>query len=138
MSNVPIPPLSGALSVHSFLKFVAIGGFSTGVQYLIAAVLHLAFGVSVVVASSVGFLVSTVLNYFLNKRLTFGADSSHKSSAPKFALAAATGLTLNTLSMFLFLRAGVPAVGAQLITTMGVLVWNYTINGLWTFRKPPP
>jgi putative flippase GtrA len=36
----------------------------------------------------------------------------------------------------LLIAAGLHPAPAQILTTAGVLIWNYTLNALWTFKKP--
>jgi putative flippase GtrA len=42
-------------------------------------------------------------------------------------------LLLNHLLLTLLTNAGLATVPAQLLTTGGVILWNYCIHGAWTF-----
>jgi putative flippase GtrA len=55
--------------------------------------------------------------------------------APRFILAASTGLLLNYGLLSLLLSLGMHAAVAQILTTIGVLLWNYVISGIWTFKQ---
>jgi len=88
-----------------------------------------------VIASSIGFSISALLNYALNKKLTFGSTRRHSAALPRFTAVAFTGLLLNTCLLWL-----VTAVLeqhyliAQVIATATTLIWNFWLNRVWTFR----
>lgn len=129
MSTRPSPSLLRSLSA-----FLAVGGLCTLVQYGAMGLLIQA-GMPAVLASGTGFVASAALNYLLNRRTTFGSDRPHRSAVPRFVAIALMGLLLNTLLLTLLTGAGVALLSAQLLTTTGVLAWNYCLHGAWTFRR---
>jgi putative flippase GtrA len=91
-------------------------------------------GANPVFASSCGYVISALLNYYLNHRLTFRSAQSHRRALPRFAVIAAVGLLINsTLVWALSERGRLPYLAAQIIATAVVLVWNFTANRKWTF-----
>jgi putative flippase GtrA len=129
-------PRSGNISLRSLATFLVVGGFATGLQYAIMALLMALAGVPALAASNTGFAISAVANYLLNAKLTFRSERSHASTLPRFAVTAALGLGINSLLLSLLIAAGLHPAPAQILTTAGVLIWNYTLNALWTFKKP--
>ena len=129
-------PRSGNISLRSLASFVVVGGFATGLQYAIMALLMGLAAVPALTASNIGFAISAVANYLLNARLTFRSERSHAATLPRFAITAALGLAINSLLLSLLIAAGLHPAPAQILTTAGVLIWNYTLNALWTFKKP--
>ena len=127
---------SGNISLRSLATFLVVGGFATGLQYAIMALLMALAGVPALAASNTGFAISAVANYLLNAKLTFRSERSHASTLPRFAVTAALGLGINSLLLSLLIAAGLHPAPAQILTTAGVLIWNYTLNALWTFKKP--
>jgi putative flippase GtrA len=121
-------------SARSLIAFLYVGGASTAAHY-VAMLLLMRAGLPVATASGTGFALSALLNYLLNEQLTFQSDEQRRVTAPRFAVAAATGLLLNHFLLTTLIRAGLPTLPAQLLTTMGVIVWNYCIHGAWTFRR---
>ncbi|QBE63532.1 GtrA family protein [Pseudoduganella lutea] len=121
-------------SARSLFAFLCVGGASTAAHYLVMLLLMRA-GLPAVSASGIGFVLSALLNYLLNEQVTFHSHEQRRVTAPRFAVAAASGLLLNHLLLTALLRAGLPTLPAQLLTTMGVIVWNYCIHGAWTFRR---
>ncbi|WP_332875978.1 GtrA family protein [Massilia sp. S19_KUP03_FR1] len=126
---------AGNFSVRSFLTFVFVGGFATGLHYAIILFTVYALGWSLVYGSTLGFSLSAVVNYLLNVKLTFRSTQSHKNTAPRFFLVAGSGLVLNYGILSILLSLDAHAVIAQILTTIGVLIWNYIVSGLWTFRQ---
>lgn len=124
--------------VRRFLAFAFVGACATAIQYLVTLALVLGAHVALVPASAIGFVLSALANYLLNARFTFRSARAHRSAAPRFALTAGAGLCINSLLLSLFVAHGMGAVPAQVLTTLGVLVWNYGINSIWTFGTPAP
>jgi putative flippase GtrA len=129
-------PRSGNISLRSMASFLVVGGFATGLQYAIMALLMALAGLPALTASNIGFAISAVVNYLLNAKLTFRSERSHASTLPRFAVTAALGLGINSLLLSLLIAAGLHPAPAQILATGGVLIWNYTLNALWTFKKP--
>jgi len=123
----------GNFSLRSFGVFLLVGGFATALHYVLMAGLIALLGIQAVPASATGFAISAVVNYLLTARLTFRSKQAHTVTAPRFVVVAGTGLGLNALLLSLLLP-GLHLILAQLLTTIGVLIWNYSINGLWTFK----
>jgi len=128
---------SGNIGLRSLLTFAMVGGFATGLQYLLMIALIWLTGVSAVVASGIGFVVSAVANYLLNARFTFRSGTRHASAVPKFIATAGAGLLINSLLLMFMTSLGLHLILAQILTTLGVLLWNYILNALWTFRNRP-
>ncbi len=126
---------TGNLSSRSFLRFLLVGGGATLLQYLIMAALMALCEVPAVRASTIGFLLSAIFNYWANARFTFAAQGGHRRSILRFAVTLCAGLAINALVLYAFKKMGAAIWLAQLIATGVVLVWNYTINAIWTFRK---
>jgi putative flippase GtrA len=118
---------------RQFVRFLMVGGACTAFHYLVLiGLVHL--GWAAVPASSLGFSLSAVLNYALNRRLTFRSDAAHRRAVPRFALVALSGLALNAALLGLLHDGlGWHYLLAQVFATVGTLVWNFTLNRVWTF-----
>jgi putative flippase GtrA len=124
------------------LRFVAAGGVCTLLQYLVL-VLGVELGIAnAMLASGAGYVASSVLNYALNRRYTFGGAAPHQAAATRFIVVTASGLALNLAGMRL-LHAGLHwhYLYAQMLVTLLVLLWNFAWHRHWTFaaplRRPP-
>lgn len=119
-----------------FAKFLLIGAFATGIQYLILIVLAACFAVVPWLASSIGFAASSVLNYLLNYLVTFRSRQRHLVSGTRFAVMAAGGLALTAVLMKVLTAATHAYLICQVVTTALVLLVNYAVARLWVFSQP--
>jgi len=135
-------PLPAALAdstsvVRQFLIFAVVGAVSTGCHFLVLFALHEWCGLGVVAATSWGAAAGAVVNYILNRRVTFAASGAGAGAIPRFALVALTGLGLNSGSMAL-LEQSIPQVHylvRQCFVTGLVLLYSFSMNKFWTFRR---
>lgn len=135
--NAPRPLATNSnLSLRSLASFVLVGGFATGVQYALMSLLIWLADCPLVLASGVGFAISAVANYLLNARLTFRSNESHAKTLPRFIVTAVLGLLINSGLLAFLASLGMHPALAQPLTTVGVLLWNYMLNALWTFKNP--
>ena len=117
-----------------FLRFLLVGLFSTGLQYAVLIILVHVGIENVVLASSIGFGLSAIANYTLNRKYTFQAAVAHTRAFPKFAMVAATGLVINACLMWIgHSIVGMHYLLAQFCSTLGTLFWNFILNRNWTF-----
>jgi putative flippase GtrA len=120
---------------EQFLKFSVIGGIATLIHYLILGLLVEYWGVYPAAASAIGFTVSAIINYRLNRSLTFSSLLPHSFSFPRFIIVAVSALVLNTLVLsFCYEILSMYYLVAQLIATAIVLPWTFLGNRLWSFR----
>ena len=123
-------------SPQSLFSFILVGGFATSVQYALMLLLSRLLACPLVLASGIGFAVSAAANYLLNARLTFRSRERNRTTLPRFIVTAAFGLAINSVLLAFFASLGTHPAPAQLLTTLGVLLWNYTLSALWTFKHP--
>lgn len=115
-------------TVKQFGKFAAVGITSLAVDYILLLVLVELLHVDFLIATSVSFLASVVVNYFLSMRYVFSRrdDLSRKREFTIFAVLSAVGLGLNDL--FMFVGVAVLSIGYQvmkLISTFMVTWYNF-------------
>ncbi len=118
----------------TFGRFLLVGGLCTGLQYLLLVVLVEQVGFSATLASTIGYLASSVVNYFLNYSFTFNSTARHRHSLPRFLLISLCGLLLN--GAITFIGTNVYAANylvAQATATFVTLLWNFLVNLRWTF-----
>ena len=82
-------------------RFAVVGLLSTGVFYALLWFLVERADVPVLVATSVGFVVVTVMNYVLHYHWTFGSDNSHVYAFPKYVGMTVIGYFLNYSVMYM-------------------------------------
>jgi putative flippase GtrA len=111
-----------------FARFLGVGVVSFAVDYGLFFVLFHLLGVQYVVASTISFSLSLVLNYFLSLKFVFQAQPG-RNVAKEFAIyiglnAVALGLNQAILFMTVDWLGTNPLVG-KLIATAVVLVYNF-------------
>lgn len=116
------------------LRFTGIGGFCTVVQYIIMWLLTEILSVPPVTSSTVGYIISAIINFQLNKKYTFRSNKNNSEAIPRFIMVVIIGVFINGLSLELLIRALnthylIAQIGATLIT----LIWNFFANRIWTF-----
>lgn len=119
-----------------FIRFAGIGGVCTALQYLILILLVKLFDVYPVTASTIGYIISALLNYQLNRVYTFLSDAGHSYALPRFFAIAFAGLLLNAAvlgCMHSFL--GMHYILSQIVATAITLIWNFIANRTWTFSE---
>jgi putative flippase GtrA len=119
-----------------FIKFLGVGGAATAIQYGILMLLVELASVTPVVASTVGYIVSGLVNYTLNYHFTFGSSARHGVAGSKFIVVALVGLLINSSIVFLMNElGGLHYMASQVIATVCALVWNFTAHKCWTYRS---
>lgn len=122
--------------VRSISMFLLIGGLCTGLQYLILVLLVHYNSTDPTLASSIGFVISAVVNYLLNRRMTFQSGAPHRRAAPRFIIVASSGLLLNAVIMLIgtnILNWNYLLV--QIVATVIVLFFNYIAHRSWSFSE---
>jgi len=121
--------------LRQFMFFTAIGAIGTAGHYATLVFLVEVLHTPPVTASTFGFIVGAVINYFLNYHLTFHSHKPHRVALTKFLLIAITGAGLNTGLMYLFINLlGLHYFISQLLATGIVLLWNFLFSKYWAFQ----
>lgn len=118
-----------------FLKFAAGGAVGTALHYAVLVLWVEAAGGPVVPGTLAGFCAGALANYLIARRYVFASDRPHRSAAPRFALVAAVGATLNTAIVAFLYGAGAHYLAAQVAATGIVLAFNFLANRHWTFSR---
>lgn len=123
--------------VQQFLLFTGIGAIGTAGHYVTLVVLVETLHFAPLPASTLGFIVGALINYFLNYHYTFASTRSHRDTMIKFGIVALVGAIANSAVMHVALTwLGLYYLLAQILATIIVLVWNFSVNKLWTFATP--
>jgi len=123
--------------VTQFLCFAGVRAIGTLAHYGVLIMLVQGAGVGAVPASTAGFVVGALINYILNYRYTFASTRRHHETLLRFFIVAGVGLLLNGLLMTLGTKwLDLNYLLTQVLSTGFVLLWNFTINRIWTFRQP--
>jgi putative flippase GtrA len=116
-----------------FFRFFMVGAFSALVQFSVLTALVELFYFPPILGSSLGYLVGAFMNYTLNHYFAFKSQLPHKKALLRFTLNSFFGFCINFLLMYLLLDY-YPYFLSQILTSMVILIWNFTIHRCWTFR----
>jgi putative flippase GtrA len=88
---------------------------------------------------TIAFLLAVVNNYVLNRAWTFQSkDRNVTGEFGRFLVVALGGFLLTQMLMGLFVGfLGLWYMLSKALTSGLVLIWNFALNKLWTFRSQP-
>lgn len=127
-----MPP---ALSLsQQFIRFALLGAVGTTGHYIVLLTLVELGLATPVPASTIGFVVGAIINYFLNREFTFRSSVRHRRGLPKFLTLATVGMFINASVMAVTrTQFDLHYVVAQVVATCAVLIWAFVGNRTWTF-----
>lgn len=119
-----------------FIKFSLVGVTGLIIDIAIMMALVEIWYWSPLTASTASFVVAVINNFIWNKHWTY-RDQSQKyfQQFLKFTTIALVGLVINFVMMSWLLSLGIYYVLCRLIAVSVIVLWNFFINSLWTFRK---
>lgn len=123
--------------LRQFVGFAGVGVIGTAGHYATLIGLVQLAGLMPLLASAAGFVVGAIINYFLSYRFIFRSSKRHGEALSKFLVVATAGLGVNTMVIWFGIElANLNYLVAQLAATAIVLVWNFSVNKVWTFSRP--
>ncbi|SFI64264.1 MULTISPECIES: GtrA family protein [Microbacterium] len=124
-----------------FARFLVVGLVSFAFDYGLFFVLFQYFGVQYILASTISFSLSLILNYVLTLKFVFEAQPG-RSIVKEFAIYIGLNiiaLGLNQLILFVTVDGvGIDPLIGKLIATAVVLVYNFTSRKLLIERSSGP
>jgi putative flippase GtrA len=122
--------------VLKFFRFSLVGIMGMGIDFGTTYVLKEYLRVQKYVANALGFTLAASSNYFLNKWWTFQDASPHITEQfIKFFIVSLLGLAINTYIIYLLTNKFKKNFYLSKLFAIGVVViWNFSINLLFTFK----
>ena len=128
--------LERAVNPRQFLSYLGVGLVGTGGHYLTLIALVRWARLDPVPATTCGFVAGAVINYFVNRRLTFRSRRGHAGAMARFFTVALGGMGVNAGVVAVCHRGlGLHYLLAQVAATGAVVVLTYLGNRYWTFRE---
>ena len=95
-----------------------------------------AVGLHATTASSVGFVIAVMFNYFMHYNWTFGEPAPHGRTLWRYLVMVSCGFLLNGSVMF----AGehwdsLHYLLVQALALVAVVLWNFVVSNTWVFRR---
>jgi putative flippase GtrA len=126
--------LASSARLRSFCLYVICGGGGVLVDFCLFALL-INFGINYQFANACGYLAGTLLSFVLNRRFTFQVFDDPYGRLFKFLSVAMTGFLASWgLIVVLVEMLSIPPLAAKLIVLVVVVVLQFTLNSLWTFK----
>jgi len=118
------------------LRFGVVGVLTAVLHYgLLYAGVELA-GVRATTASSVGFVIAVMFNYFMHYNWTFGEPAPHGRTLRRYLLMITCGFLLNAAVMFIGEHWGsFHYLLVQALALVAVVLWNFVLSNTWVFRR---
>jgi putative flippase GtrA len=123
--------------LQSLLRFAVTGGLSVGVDVAVLALLHSAAGVDLVLAASLGYLASLVVNYSLNHAWVFQSSGDHGRRLLKYGSLVVLNYALTIGVVSGLVRVGVYYLLAKLVVVVINAILNFTLFRSWVFSGSP-
>lgn len=117
-------------------RYLLVGAAATALQFIILQ-LAVLIGEKPLIGSILGYALSAILNYYVNRKWTFGYSGSHAVAIAKFTIIAGLGLLANTI-VFYYTVMHMHYILAQIFSTISAIAINYTGNAYWTFTRSAP
>jgi putative flippase GtrA len=129
--------LLAALYGNSAVRYLAVGGASFAIDFLLILLGHEFIGLSIPIATAIAFLASFAFTYTLQRFFSFDTESSHGVALTKYIVLVAFNTVATTIVVSVFdSLLGQWALGKVIATSMTTL-WNYFIYRYWIFVKSP-
>jgi putative flippase GtrA len=119
---------------REMVRFALIGILATVIHYSILFGLVRGADVPPIIATTVGYAISLVASYVLNRRFTFHVATPIAISFAKFAVVYGVGMALNAWIVDSLVAMDAVLIAAQLAASTVVLFWNYLGARFVAFR----
>lgn len=120
------------------LKYGLVGVLGTLVHWGTLIALVEGLRVDPVLGSTVGFILTLILSFYLNLRWTFALPSGEgrmSNRFVKYSVISLIGLLLNSGIMYVAVHLLMwPYLGGQVVALLVVPLSNYLLHARWTFK----
>ncbi len=119
-----------------FFRYAGSSAVATGVDYIVAIIMRMFFPTSVAIPSSTARVVSSLVNFLMNKNLVFKNEKGNKFAVVKYYALVAIVLFLSVQITKLFSDVlGLPYLVGKIIADVVMFFVNYNVQDRFVFRK---
>jgi len=119
------------LDIMKLGRFGFVGGLGTVVYFLSLWLMVEKIHISVMLATSLSFILVIIENYLLHYHWTFGSNRQHRTAFPRFLLMSITGFSLNWGIMYIgTVMLNYNYMLIQSLSIVVVVMWNLVISTL--------
>ena len=124
---------------HPVFRYLISGGTGALIHLAILTGLVEQFGTNDTIATSIGFVVGSVINYSLQYHWTFSADGPHHIMFTRYTMVTLITMSINAGIFWLFThQLGLYYLYSQIIATGLMVFVNFHINKRFTFASADP
>jgi putative flippase GtrA len=124
---------------RQFILYCVIGASGVSLDFLVYSVLLKTGTLQYQAANAVGYSSGTLLSFFLNAGFNFKVRNRLALRLLSFCLVAALGWAVSAGTLYLLVnRAGLDKYLSKLATLVIVVMLQYNLNRLISFRKSVP
>lgn len=124
-----------SLKIQS-IKFAIVGTLTAIIYYLFLFSLVEYFNVSIIIASSMAYVLAIIVNYLMHYQWTFNSDNPHKVAAFRFIMMNAGGFSINFLIMtYGLIIASEHYLLIQTFSLAVIVLWNFIISSLRVYKN---
>jgi putative flippase GtrA len=122
-------------TVRKFSRYAVVGIIGTfthlGILAFLVEILHH----TPIISSTIGFLVTVIISYYLNYNWTFRSKGKHLVVLTRYITVSLIGLCLNTGIMHLVVHVFSLWYGfGQMISIILIPLSNFFLNSKWAFK----
>lgn len=129
--------LIDAVCERGWVRFGLVGVGAT-ITYAVLALLLERGGVPVLAGNALAYAAGFGVSYTGHRLWSFQSQTAHTRALPRFAVAQAMGLGLNTLIIAALMRLGLSYAQSVPAAVVAVPAAVYFISKHWAFREPAP
>lgn len=119
-----------------FFKYIAVGGASAVLEYVLFNVLYSVVGLATLVANSIAIAITLMFHFNMQKRWTFGDSQALRRQLPRYLMMIAVAAVLNNLLVYLFIEVMLlPPALAKLLQIGLLFCWMFTVSRLIVFSR---
>lgn len=117
-------------------KFGLVGVLGTLSHYVVLIIGVDGFKQSVILSSSLGFILGAFINHHFNRRFTFSSEKAYLQTLAQFMISASGLFFLNLVLMFMLTDLlSLQYLIAQVFTTGIVFIFGFIINKFLIFKR---
>jgi len=120
-------------------RYFFVGGVSAALDALIFFIFAKLVGFDYLVVASFGFMIATLVNYFLSVRFVFKSGVTFSRTQEIFLVyvASAISLLVNLIVLYVMVnKMQFELIFSKLTTTASVFIWNFVVRNFLIFREP--
>lgn len=117
-----------------FIKFGIVGLGNTFITFIVYFIL-VKLNVYYVTANIIGYMAGVINSFFWNSSWVFKKPQRNLSLLIKFVIVNLITLAITSFILYIGVdRLNISKYVAQIISTLIGIMFNYTLNKLWTFK----